>query len=156
MQRTLATRIVVGLVSAGAACMVAMAGCGNDAAPSAEFIGVWKYDQSAAPASCTVAGAQSLNLLGAHKELRDGAISDLVEVGCDYRFDIRDKVATLQANQTCDLGGGDTETMVSSTLTLTSATTMEEVTMATDNLFSGGFGVCTLQITGHLVRISKD
>jgi hypothetical protein len=137
---------------------MALIGCGGDANPADAFLGTWKYDQSAGTATCSVDGnLRTFDLTGAHKVLREGVSSDLVDTSnCDYRFDVKDKVATQQGSQLCDLGNGDSETGSTSTLTLTSATTMEEVQSANDSLVSSNLGTCTVNLTAHLVRISKD
>ncbi len=117
------------------------AGCGGDGSDLAQFTGTWQYTQSMGTLSCPGAADQT-GILGTTKLWDSGVTSDLVDMSpsvldpttqCFYTFDVKNKVATLQANQTtCAItdGVGDhvaDETPTSWTFTLTSATTADEV-----------------------------
>jgi hypothetical protein len=150
--------VVIGLlglvVSAGATL-----GCGGDGDNLAEFVGTWKYTAGDVTFACP-GQADSAISLGNLKAFHLGIKSDLVDLSsnCGYRFDVKDKVASIQQGQTCAFddgnGGTATESPTSWTFTLNSATTSEE-TLTTATTFIDGT-VCTISGTSHLEKISKD
>jgi hypothetical protein len=157
----LATRIGAIVVLAGAA-TVAL-GCGsNDSTGNAkidQFAGVWKYTESAGTATCSADGQlRTFDFVGSHKTIAPGSMSDLVDlsIGCDYRYNVKDKVATILPNQICDLGQGDSETSAAITWTLTSATVMEETMTAIDNIVSAALGTCNVSEQGRLTKIADN
>jgi len=142
----------VGLAGAGLGCG------GNDASGVSDYVGTWSYTQQQATESCPGQSDLSINL-GTTKDLREGVKSDLVDTStiCNYRFDIKDKIASVQSGQSCSFNDGSgtaTETPSSWTFTLTSATTAEEKFTAVDTLSSGT--VCSFTGVAHLERLTKD
>jgi hypothetical protein len=116
------------------------ASCGGDGNDLAQFTGTWQYTDSQGTLSCP-GSADQMGTLGSTKLWQGGVSSDLVDMSpavldrstqCFYMFDIKDKVASVKAGQTCVItdGIGDPiadETPSAWTFTLTSATTAEEV-----------------------------
>jgi hypothetical protein len=149
--------VVVGLLGlvglAGAAL-----GCGGDGDNLAEFVGTWTYNDSNVTFVCP--GGTEMPFPLDLKAFHLGIKSDLVDLSsiCGYRFDVKDKVASIQQGQSCALldNNGDpvTESPTSWTFTLNSATTAEE-TLTTAATFIDGT-VCTISGTSHLDKISKD
>lgn len=146
---------LVGLTGA-----VAALGCGgSNGAGVPDYIGTWSYTQQQGTLSCPGQMDASVTL-GTTKDLREGVTSDIVDVSsiCNYRFDIKDKVAAIQSGQTCnfDDGAGGTVTEVPSnwTFTLTSATTAEEkfTTVAT----LSDLTMCSFSGLATLKRLTKD
>jgi hypothetical protein len=147
--------LLVGLAGLAAATL----GCGGSSDNLAEFVGTWKYGASAVTFACP-GQADSPISLGNLKAFHLGIKSDLVDLSsiCDYRFDVKDKVASIQQGQSCAFddgnGGTATESPTSWTFTLNSATTSEE-TLTTATTFIDGT-ICTISGTSHLDKISKD
>ena len=158
MERARSRTILGGATFVATAMAIALAGCDSGTPSIDEFAGVWKYTESAGSATCSAdSQLRTFNFKGLHKTLGRGVTSDLVDLSnCDYKFDVKDKVATIQPSQLCDLGDGDSETVTAITLTLNGPTDMEETMMVVDNLASTGLGTCNVTETGRLQKISKD
>ena len=149
---------LVGLV----ALATTTAGCGDDGTNLTQFTGTWMYTASegtlACPGQTTLMGT-----LGTNKLWSEGVSSDLVDlsplifdssISCYFTFDVKDKVATIQAGQTCSFsdgaGGSIPDVPTTWTFTLTSATTADEkLTTAVDT-------TCTLIGQGTLKKVAKN
>ena len=143
----------LGLICAGL-------GCGGDnAAGVADYLGTWTYTQQQATETCPGQSPISIDL-GTTKDLREGVKSDLVDVStiCNYRFDIKDKIASIQSGQSCSFndgtGGTAVETPSSWTFTLTSATTAAEKFTAVDTLSNST--ACSFDGIATLERLTKN
>ncbi len=145
--------LVLGLLTVSATA----AGCGGDGNDLAQFTGTWMYTQSMGTLSCQGQPDQS-GLLGTSKKWGAGVTSDLVDLTpslfdsgtqCFYAFDIKDKVATIQAGQSCSFGdgaGGLIDEQPSSwTFTLTGPTAAEEQFMTTIATTCTLTGIATLK-----------
>ena len=158
MAKTIGRRFsITGLV--GLALALVTVGCGDDGNDLSLFVGTWKYTTSNATFSCPGQTDQT-GPLASMKHWGGGVKSALVDLSstCDYLFDVANKKATIQKDQTCTFddgtGGLGIETPNSWVFTLLSATTADEV-VNTVNTFSDGTA-CTLTATGTLDKISKD
>ena len=139
---------------------LAAIGCGDDGNGLAEFEGTWKYIQSPAQFSCPGDPVQT-GTFGTMKDWRQGVKSPLVDfsTNCNYRFDVKGKVASIQKSQTCDFfdNNGDpaSEAPNSWVFTLTSATTAEEKVETVTTFIDGVSCVLTATMS-TLEKISKD
>jgi hypothetical protein len=154
---------LVGLVGFVAVAATA-AGCGSDGNNLTQFTGTWTYTASQGTLACP--GQQTLQgILGTTKEWREGLSSALVDlsplifdptISCYFAFDVKDKVATIQAGQTCGFDDGTgtgnliPDVPVSWTFTLLSATTAEETLTTTVDT------TCTLTGSGTLKKVAKN
>jgi hypothetical protein len=152
---------LVGLVGFVALATTA-AGCGDDGNNLAQFTGTWMYTASqgtlACPGQAVVQGT-----LGTNKQWAEGVSSALVDlsplifdptISCYFTFDVKDKVATIQAGQTCGFsdgaGGSIPDVPTSWTFTLLSATSAEETLATTVDT------TCALTGTGQLKKVAKN
>jgi hypothetical protein len=88
-----------------------------------------------------------------HKIWAEGITSDLVDLtdNCNYKFDVSNKVATIQPNQNCAFASGDSETPSSWRFSLLAASTAEEVATTT---LDGT--TCLFTASSTLSKISKN
>ena len=138
-------------------------GCGDDGNNLAQFTGTWSYTASMATLSCPGDTNPFQFTLGPSKQWGEGLSSALVDLSpalldpstsCYYGFDVKDKVLTIQAGQTCTItdinGSPHPEVPTAWTFTLLSASTAEEqLTAAIDS-------VCTVTGTGTLKKVAKN
>src|SRR4051812_48896482 len=98
MKRSAAKSTFSTLVLVGVAAL-ALVGCGGSSNGELDqFLGTWVYELSSGSVTCTAGQAGTFDLNGVHKLLESGATSDLVDLSnCDYKYDVKGKVATLQA-----------------------------------------------------------
>jgi hypothetical protein len=149
---------LVGLV----ALATTSAGCGDDGSNLTQFTGTWTYTASQGTLACP--GQTALTgTLGSNKQWSEGVSSALVDLSplifdstvfCYFNFDVKDKVATIQAGQTCSFsdgaGGFIPDVPTAWTFTLLSATAAEEMLTATVDT------TCTLTGTGTLKKVAKN
>jgi len=145
---------IVGLVGLAGAAL----GCGDDGSTLPQFVGTWKYTGSSIAFSCPNQAPQAIPLT--QKTWRLGAKSDLVDLSsnCAYKFDVNDKIATIQTGQTCAFddanGAPAVESPTTWVFTLTSATSaVEQVTTVTT--FVDGV-MCTIDGSAMLDKLTKD
>jgi len=147
------------MISALVGLALAAIGCGDDGSDLTEFVGTWKYDVSMARFSCPGQTDQT-GPLASMKHWGEGVKSNLVDLStdCNYRFDVKNKQATIQKDQTCmfDDGSGAqaVEAPNSWVFTLNSAIRAEEKVETVTTFIDGV--ACTLTATSTLDKISKD
>jgi hypothetical protein len=150
--------LVLGLLAVTATA----AGCGGSSNDLEQFVGTWMYTQSQGVLSCQ-GQTDQMGMLGNSKHWGMGISHDLVDLTpslfdagtqCFYQFDVKDKVATIQAAQTCNfsdgLGGLIEEDPSSWTFTLTGPTAAEETFMTTIAT------TCTLTGQATLKKVSAS
>ena len=145
----LGSAIVIGLfLGLGAA----MQGCGDDGDDLSLFVGTWQYTQSAGAFTCTGSTPTDFTFSG-RKIWGAGVTSDLVDLtdNCNYKFDVKGKVATIQAMQSCTFSDGSAEIPSSWRFSLLSPTTAEEVTATSLDGTS-----CSLNVSSQLTKLSKN
>jgi hypothetical protein len=132
----------------------AMQACGDNGDSLSQFVGTWEYTQSVGTFACTGVAPAENDLTG-RKIWGEGVMSSLVDLSdsCFYRFDVKDKVATIQATQTCTFSNGDLETPSSWRFSLLSPTEAEEVVATSVDELTGP---CTFNASSKLTKISKD
>jgi hypothetical protein len=148
------------MISALVGLALAAIGCGDDGADLTQFVGTWKYSTSMARFSCPGQTDQT-GPLASMKHWGEGVKSNLVDLStdCNYRFDVKNKVAAIQLpQQTCmfDDGSGAqaVEAPNSWLFTLLSPTTAEEKVETVTTFIDGV--ACTLTAASTLDKISKD
>jgi hypothetical protein len=153
MQRKIARDIFGTLVLIAAVGTVA--GCGDDSQNLGQFVGTWVYVQSDGSFACPGQAATPETVTG-KKILGKGVTSDLVDLSdmCNYKFDVNDKTATVQANQACLLGNGNLEAPTTWRFTLLGPVDAEEAAVTKDT--EPTLTTCTFTMAATLKKISKD
>jgi hypothetical protein len=160
--KTRGNHLVLGVLSLLAVTATA-AGCGGSSGSDLQqFVGTWMYTQSQGTLACQGSTPQQ-GMLGNTMQWGLGVSSDLVDLTptlfdsgtqCFYEFDVKNKVATIKASQTCNfsdgVGGLVEEDPGSWTFTLTSATTADEQFMTTIAT------TCTLTGVATLKKVSES
>ena len=127
-------------------------GCGDDGGSLDQFVGTWEYTQSDGTFACTGLTPSSVGFSG-RKIWGAGVSSDLVDLtdNCNYRFDVKNKDATIQPMQACTFTNGDKEIPTNWRFSLLSSITAEEVTSTT---LDGT--TCVFTVNSTLKKLSKD
>ncbi len=151
-----------------------LAGCGDDPFATDDYVGIWHYEEAKSSIQCPT-GAPFEQPPPPNKTLARGVDASLVDLStsaldalvfCNLGYDLAGPVATVKRGQTCVLTGGDTVTVDTSanggpplwTFTLNSATTAEELGLATVHLsvVTPMDTACSWSMVGHLKRVSQD
>lgn len=166
----------LGAIAVAAATASAI-GCGGSSSSDSRFLGTWKITQASADVSCDDGTSGTFTPTG-NLEFAPGTSSAIVAISpaeldpasfCDFGFDVKGAVATIQANQTCVLqsfsvGTGAGEAVFSPTswqFSITGPDAGEEMGTATitlpllDSTGTQLLGTTLCQYTGHMATLKR-
>ena len=169
------TRVIQGLTALTLSVFAAGCGGSDDAD---QFVGTWMITQASATIDCsaTLSGSTPLAVTPAgNVELVHGATSALTAISpseldgfsiCDFKFDVKGPVATMQAGQSCVIQGFSAPpynaklSPTTWTFSVTGANSAEEVGSGTfevptvdANNNPNGTTIC--QYTGHMATLTR-